>query len=486
MFRNSRYRWFTLISALLTIVLLILRQALFAPPARSLQFVWTYDTPQKSIVLKQLSSDPYSNLPGQHSTEVEPDTYSFGSTIVTAFQVGRFSDGGSSNIGWATSTDGGLTWKSGFLPGTTKVTGGIYDRVSDPSVSYDAAHDTWMISSLGIVGSGSNLASPAVIVNLSTDGGLTWSMPVWVINGGSTYFDKDWIVCDNSTKSPFYGHCYVEWDDDNKGGLILMSTSTDGGQVWGLAQTTANSIHGLGGQPLVQPAGRVIVPISGYGDSRIYAFISNNGGASWSSTTVVAKIQGGTLPSAEIDASGKVYLVWSDCGFEKICTTGAGEDESADRDQNDSTDASNIERDLEMSTSSDGINWSPTQLLPIDPIGSGIDHLIPGIAVDRNTSGSSARLALAFYYHSANCDSHCQFYVGFVASSDGGKHWTKKIELAGPMSIGWLPLGRNKVGDYISTSFCEGNAFPVFSVAHATSKGHFNEAMYTIVGGLSV
>lgn len=84
----------------------------------------------------QLSRDPYTNADSQHFTELEPDTYSFGSTIVAAFQAGRFADGGSSNNGWATSTDGGLTWKTGFLPGATQFTGGPYTRVSDPVVTY--------------------------------------------------------------------------------------------------------------------------------------------------------------------------------------------------------------------------------------------------------------------------------------------------------------------------------------------------------------
>ena len=38
-----------------------------------------------------------------HKTEVEPDTLSFGSTIVAAFQTGRFHDGDSSDISFATS-----------------------------------------------------------------------------------------------------------------------------------------------------------------------------------------------------------------------------------------------------------------------------------------------------------------------------------------------------------------------------------------------
>src|SRR5579885_1260725 len=69
--------------------------------------------------LIQISSDPYTNGTSQHKTQVEPDVYSFGSTAVATFQSGRFFNGGASNIGWATSHDGGLTWKHGFLPGTT-------------------------------------------------------------------------------------------------------------------------------------------------------------------------------------------------------------------------------------------------------------------------------------------------------------------------------------------------------------------------------
>src|SRR5437867_3549359 len=72
-----------------------------------------------SSELVRLSTDPYTNATSQHRTEVEPDTFAFGSTIVAAFQVGRFFDGGASNVGWATSTDGGATWSRGFLPATT-------------------------------------------------------------------------------------------------------------------------------------------------------------------------------------------------------------------------------------------------------------------------------------------------------------------------------------------------------------------------------
>src|SRR5579863_2735721 len=168
-----------------------------------------------AVALVKLSTDTFTNTTSQHATEVEPDTFSFGSTIVAAFQVGRFFDGGSSDIGFATSTDGGTTWTNGYLPGITNIqaAGNPYDRDSDPAVAYDPLHGVWIISSLPIVDSAK--AIPAVIVSRSTDG-INWDNPVSV-GGNVTSSDKDWIVCDTWSTSPHYGNCYVEWDNPANG-----------------------------------------------------------------------------------------------------------------------------------------------------------------------------------------------------------------------------------------------------------------------------
>src|SRR5215470_11360764 len=135
----SRFRYFALVASLFSLILF------FAFSSSAI----ASDTAQSQF---QISSDPYTNSTSQHKTEVEPDSYSNGSTIVSATQVGRFTDGGASNIGWATSTDNGATWHGGFLPNTTvyATPAGTYDRVSDPSVAYDAAHKDWIIASLAI------------------------------------------------------------------------------------------------------------------------------------------------------------------------------------------------------------------------------------------------------------------------------------------------------------------------------------------------
>lgn len=441
----------------------------------------TPDLPNDYRLPLQLSSDPYTNMSSQHATEVEPGSYGYGSTIVTAFQAGRFTDGGSANNGWATSSDGGHTWKNGILPGITQFAGGTYARDSDPSVAYDPAHNTWIIASLALSGAGPTLNTHTIVVNLSMDGGFTWSKPYKVVDGGSTYYDKEWITCDTTASSPFYGHCYIEWDNDDRGGLILMSTSTDGGRTWSKAQTTADAARGLGGQPLAQPDGTVVVPISGYNTSQMLSFLSHDGGKSWSRTALVANIHGSVLPTAQIDGLGKIYLVWVDCQFEKNCKAHGGAGDAVTARDAQSGD------DLVMSTTTDGIHWSPEQLIPIDPPGSGIDHIIPGLGVDRNTFGSITHLALVYYTHPVNCNPDCEYTIGYISSIDGGSHWIRPVQLARPMNLSWLPQGRNKVGDYISVAFANGMAFPFFSIANAPDPGgHLNEAIYTITGGLDV
>ena len=99
-------------------------------------------TAYANVALTQVSSDPFTNPNAQHRTEVEPDTLVQGSTIVSTFQVGRAAGGGSSDIGFATSTNSGATWSSGFLSGiTVNQGGGPYQSASDPAVAFDARHN---------------------------------------------------------------------------------------------------------------------------------------------------------------------------------------------------------------------------------------------------------------------------------------------------------------------------------------------------------
>jgi hypothetical protein len=420
-----------------------------------------------NVTLTQLSSDPFTqatcaaSTTTNHHTEVEPDTFSNGSTIVATFQVGRIFDGGACAIGFATSTNNGASWTNGLLPGITKYTGGgTNDRATDPAVAFDARHGVWMISSLTLTESG-GAHGTSVVTSRSTDGGLTWPSVVTTENTSSSP-DKNWIVCDNTSTSPFYGHCYTEWDDNGAGNLLHMSTSADGGLTWSAPATNNNGV--IGGQPVVRPDGTVIVPIDNANETAIGAFNSTNGGASWSATTTITTIRAhteagslrsGPLPSAEIDGAGTVYVVWSDCRFRRSCKA------------NDIV--------ISHSLNSTGTSWSSVSRIPIDATNSGVDHFIPGLAVNKGTSGGSAQLGLTYYFYStSNCGSSCQLRVGFISSANAGSTWSAATQLAGPFNVGWVATtsqGR-MVGDYISTSYGSDNlAHGVFMTASAPTSG---------------
>jgi len=474
----SRYRWRIGIGSFFAGMALVLAIGLQAFAAEA---------------LVQISSDPYTNRTSNHKTQVEPDTFAFGSTVVSTIQSGRFFDGGASNIGFATSTNGGATWTHGFLPSSTvfATPAGPYPRASDPSVAYDAKHNVWMISWLGI----KSPSGPVdVLVSRSIDGGLTFGAPV-VVNASGDFNDKNWTVCDDTPTSPFYGNCYTEFDDFTRTNLVQMSTSTDGGLKWGAAKTNADSSCVIGGQPLVQPNGTVVVPIDDCFETAILSFRSTDGGKSWGASVLAAqilndghpgKIRAPTLPSAEIDASGRVYVVWSDCRFQNRCAAPIGTN------------------DLLLTSSADGLAWTLPKRIPIDPIGSNADNFIPGLAVDRSTSGSSAHLALAYYFYpNSNCGvGTCQLDVGFISSTNGGRTWSAAEQLAGPMQLAWLPLTTQgfMVGDYISTSIVPHatSAVPVFDIAFAPTPKMScsnlstgapgqtcNEATFTTLEGMS-
>ena len=187
--------------------------------------------------------------------------------------------------------------------------------------------------------------------------------------------------------------------------------------------------------------------------NEIRVFRSTDGGANWTSSTGVSgvvnehnvggNLRTSALPSAEVAGDGRVYVVWQDCRFRTSCSA----------------------NDIVMSTSTDGNAWTAVTRIPIDPADSGVDHFIPGIAVDKATSGSAAHLALGYYYYPvSNCNvSTCQLTVGFVSSLDGGATWTTPTRVAGPMNLSWIAnTDQGKmVGDYMSTSFTgDGKAHP--------------------------
>ena len=194
-------------------------------------------------------------------------------------------------------------------------------------------------------------------------------------------------------------------------------------------------------RPARRPAERDVIVLLQSAPSA--SFRSTDGGATWSAATFVASanfhrpagdLRIHQLPSAEVDGDGRVYVVWHDCRFRPGCSA----------------------NDIVMTTTLDGITWTPVTRIPIDPTTSGVDHFIPGIAVDRATSGSSAHSrSRTTTTRSATALRDMPAHRRLRLSLDGGATWTPPTRIAGPMSLSWIAdtnQGR-MVGDYMSTSF---------------------------------
>jgi hypothetical protein len=433
--------------------------------------------------VQTIAVDPFTNSTSQHKTIVEPDTYSFGQTIVAAAQWGRFYDGGASDIGVSVSANDGTSWTSQQLPGTTvySTPAGPWARVSDPSVAYDARHNVWMVSSLALDAS---VSGKAVILSRSTNGGATWNNPINIAAAGAGQdFDKNWTACDNTPSSPYYGSCYTQWDDFGHGNALKVAYSRDGGLTWTLSKTP--NVGVIGGQPLTLPNGNVVIPIDNASETALGYTISTNGGVKFGQaftiTSITAaddpgNIRSGPLPSADVASDGTIFVVWEDCRFRAGCYT----------------------NDLVYVTSTNGTTWSNVQRMPADPGGvTGTqDTFIPAIGLKFTCCPPKLRPWIGYpYYPNVNCtEATCQLDVGYITSNDGGATWSPQTQVAGPMSMSWLPnttQGR-MVGDYMSISFnSQGLAFGAFPVANAPTGNadcavatpNCDQALYTFVTG---
>jgi hypothetical protein len=409
------------------------------------------------FVTRVISSDTLTGA-GQHQTEVEPSVAGWGSTAVATFQVGRYQDGGADGIGWALSRDSGRTWRSGILPGLTAASKppGPAPRASDPAVAYDAAHSTWLVSTLVL-----GFDFTALGISRSADG-VAWNAPVLAATFTSSQlaYDKEWVGCDNTSTSPYAGSCYLVYTDE-VAARIASQVSHDGGATWS-APVTVTSQFGVdaeGALPVIQPSGALTVVLDA-GDSGIYSVRSLDGGATFGPPVGVSAIteaprpflRAPPLPAAAVDASGRIYVAWADCVFRPGCTGNT----------------------IVLSTSTDGATWSAPTRVP----GTGFDSFVPGITADPAKNG---RISIVTYVRSSgSCAvAACTFGVSVTESKDGGAHWStpQRIDAVPPRYTWVASAGGRFLGDYTGAAFAGGRFVPVFAFAAKPQSGHLREFM---------
>ncbi len=250
--------------------------------------------------------------------------------LVAGWQENRFEDGGAQSLNVAVSFDRGRTWAESLLPGLTLVSGGPWDRASDPWVEFGPDGDVYFAS---LVLNESN-PDNAIQVSRSTDGGLTWENPVEVASSLVDFNDKEALTIDTYPESPFRGRIYVAWDinvADPSGQNVVsqdlvVARSDNGGDSYRRPRLVRSGPTNIGAIPRVGPDGTVYVVWAGRrgGDDTLLLYFSRsrNGGRRWSSPRVIGILgsvgvpdirSGDILPSFAIDpTSGHQYLVWQD------------------------------------------------------------------------------------------------------------------------------------------------------------------------------
>jgi hypothetical protein len=416
--------------------------------------------------------------------------------VVTGYQEGRVDGGGDATNGWATSIDGGSTWTHGELPGLTSYPGqtGPFDRASDAVVAFGSNNDVYY-SSLVFDDNSDNGLRSGMAINVSKDGGLSWSQPVFFADDQLDGLnDKNWVVVDNSDASGHQkGRVYVVWDRVAAVYYDYCDSSCDQLSSWALGGTFQKldlppvyTGQAIGATPVVENNGALAVLFEGAaggvftGAPNEQTYTNSN---SSRLTCVVAPLAGtqpfgtplafgppvyiadnlslgvraqraGTLPSADYDSkTGTLAIAWEDPRFH--------------------TEATPV-NDILVATSTDGgTTWSaPVKANP----GTTTDD------IDRYNASISASgdgiLHIA-YRSRQEADHLAQFSASaqtwYQESSDGGATWSTPLQVSttpnNNLYYGAFSRSGTFEGDYNGIASAGGYSYVVRDEAHPAYAG---------------
>jgi hypothetical protein len=365
---------------------------------------------------------------------------------VAGYQMGRVDGGGDASNGYATTFDGGKTWKYGTIPGLTVRNGGPFDRASDAVVAFGPGNVVFYSSLVFDDGSGEGGDSlrSAIVNSTSTDGGKTWGKPTTVIDdsaGGLN--DKNWEAVDNGTGTGHHtGRLYVVWD---RVAPMLASYSDDQGKTFSPPSLVYPG-QGIGAIPLVlndgslgvvfstdvapvptahmDPGGELAEPIPGISKlvmvrAPAAGLVAAGAPLAFTPPTSVGVYSGHEprlqraspgLPTAAVDPkSGRVYVGWDDSRFRTESTS------------------SPVNDPVITWSDDNGVTWSALKNLRTGSSKDYVDRFnsMMGVAPDGTLS-----VAYRQRQEASSAAAMSDFVDTFlVQSKDGGKTFSKPLRL---------------------------------------------------------
>jgi hypothetical protein len=162
-----------------------------------------------SIVYPDSEVEPYIDV-----SPTDPDN------LVAVWQQDRWNDGGARGLVSAVSDDGGASWETVPAPAFSLCSGGVFERASDPWVTYAADGGIYFMSLSVNVDPDPFTGEDAMLVSKSTDGGHSWGAPVALIDDvdPNVLNDKNSMTADPTAAL----RAFATWDR-----LELFSSSAE-------------------------------------------------------------------------------------------------------------------------------------------------------------------------------------------------------------------------------------------------------------------
>lgn len=381
----------------------------------------------------------------------------------------RYANGGAVDISYAWTHDGGAHWQHAPLPLLTEAVGGVWDRASDPVVSFGPDGSVYIAALVF----DARTCPTGVTVSRSTDGGATFAAPVVVQRSATCAYsdDKDWLVVDTESHSPHLGRLYVFWTaflSDAKGNTTgipqVVRWSDDHGVSWSSTHlVTSTRDQTQNSQPMVQPNGTLVDVYEHYtattpltSDGALESRVSQDGGATWGPPSqVVANTSAGPPhircclnAAADDPVSGRLYAVW---------------------------ESNAVGEPLRLSSSSDGVHWSAPRTVTPGAGRASIQH------VNMAVTAYSGNVLVSYGVRDTAVDAGRFVQQQVVYSGDAGSSFGSPLALGPPSDLRYAArAGGEFPGDYIGISEVGRNVTAVWCVSSkpANSSLSFNQTLY--------